>query len=87
MLRLALIENLRRVSNEVTQAQQERNLADMWITRIFDCAENAPADLIMIVADMARTHPPLSSAFVAEMVRRLQGHGNALHSSELTTSC
>ncbi|WP_449542462.1 GH36-type glycosyl hydrolase domain-containing protein [Enterobacter ludwigii] len=78
MLRLALIENLRRVSNEVTQAQQERNLADMWITRIFDCAENAPADLIMIVADMARTHPPLSSAFVAEMVRRLQGHGNAL---------
>lgn len=50
----------------------------MWITRIFDCAENAPADLIMIVADMARTHPPLSSAFVAEMVRRLQGHGNAL---------
>lgn len=78
MLRLALIENLRRVSNEVTQAQQERNLADMWIMRIFDCAENAPADLILIVADMARNHPPLSSAFVAEMVRRLQGHGNAL---------
>lgn len=78
MLRLALIENLRRVSIEVVQAQQERSLADMWITRMTECAEKAPADLIMVIADMARTRPPLSSAFVAELVRRLQGHGNAL---------
>ncbi|MBH2998317.1 cyclic beta 1-2 glucan synthetase [Serratia marcescens] len=78
MLRLALIENLRRISMEVVKAQRERNLADAWITRIFECAENAPADLIMVVADMARSRPPLSSAFVAELVRRLQGHGNAV---------
>ncbi|WP_039056117.1 glucoamylase family protein [Enterobacter sp. Bisph1] len=78
MLRLALIENLRRVSIEVVQAQQERSLADTWITRMIECAENAPADLIMVIADMARSRPPLTSAFVAELVRRLQGHGNAL---------
>lgn len=78
MLRLALIENLRRISMEVVKAQRERNLADTWITRLFECAESAPADLIMVVADMARSRPPLSSAFVAELVRRLQGHGNAL---------
>ncbi len=78
MLRLALVENLRRVSIEVVQAQQERSLADMWITRMTESAENAPADLIMVIADMARSRPPLSSAFVAELVRRLQGHGNAL---------
>ncbi len=78
MLRLSLIENLRRVSIEVVKAQQERSLADTWLTRIFECAENTPADLIMVVADMARARPPLSSAFVAELVRRLQGHGNAL---------
>lgn len=78
MLRLALIENLRRVSIEVADAQKERNLADVWVTRIFDCAENAPADLIMVIADMARSRPPLSSAFVAELVRRLQGRGNML---------
>ncbi|MGK7286068.1 hypothetical protein ACSPAB_10405 [Buttiauxella agrestis] len=40
MLRLALIENLRRVSIEVAEAQKERNLADVWVTRIFECAEN-----------------------------------------------
>ena len=78
MLRLALIENLRRISMEVIKAQHERNLADTWITRIFECAESAPGDLIMVVADMARSRPPLTSAFVAELVRRLQGHGNAL---------
>jgi hypothetical protein len=78
MLRLALIENLRRISMEVIKAQQDRNLADTWITRIFECAESAPGDLIMVVADMARSRPPLTSAFVAELVRRLQGHGNAL---------
>ncbi|HDT3410635.1 glycoside hydrolase family 94 protein [Klebsiella variicola] len=78
MLRLALIENLRRISMEVIKAQQDRNLADTWITRIVECAESAPGDLIMVVADMARSRPPLTSAFVAELVRRLQGHGNAL---------
>lgn len=78
MLRLALIENLRRVSIEVADAQKERNLADVWVTRIFECAENTPADLIMVIADMARSRPPLSSAFVAELVRRLQGRGNML---------
>jgi len=78
MMRLALIENLRRVSIDVVKAQQERNLADSWVTRIFECAENAPADVIMVIADMARSQPPLSSAFVAEMVRRLQGRSNML---------
>ncbi|HDT4625186.1 TPA: cyclic beta 1-2 glucan synthetase, partial [Klebsiella oxytoca] len=78
MLRLALIENLRRISMEVVNAQQDRNLADTWITRIFECAKSTPGDLIMVVADMARSRPPLTSAFVAELMRRLQGHGNAL---------
>ena len=78
MLRLALIENLRRISMEVIKAQQDRNLADTWITRIVECAKSAPGDLIMVVADMARSRPPLTNAFVAELMRRLQGHGNAL---------
>lgn len=78
MLRLSLIENLRRVSSEVAQAQKERNLAVEWVSQIIVCAENTPADLVMVIADMARARPPLSSAFVAELVRRLQGRGNLL---------
>jgi cellobiose phosphorylase len=78
MLRLALIENLRRVSIDVAKAQQERNLADRWVNKMQDAAENDPARLIIVIADMARTNPPRTSAFVAELVRRLQGHGSML---------
>nr|WP_246859698.1 glucoamylase family protein [Dickeya oryzae] len=78
MLRLAIIENLRRISIEVANAQKARNLADAWVTRILECAENTPVDVIMVIADLARSRPPLSSAFVAEIVRRLQGRGAML---------
>ena len=78
MLRLALIENLRRISIEVTKAQQERNLAESWANKIQETAEEHPAELIIVIADMARTNPPRTSAFVAELVRRLQGHGSML---------
>lgn len=78
MLRLALIENLRRVSVEVAQAQRERNLADNWVTKMLESAEKDPANLIVVIADMARSNPPRTSAFVAELVRRLQGHGTML---------
>ncbi|MFI8416868.1 GH36-type glycosyl hydrolase domain-containing protein [Serratia sp. NPDC078593] len=78
MLRLALIENLRRVAVDVAQAQQERNLADSWVNNMLEAAENDPANLIVVIADMARSNPPRSSAFVAELVRRLQGHGTML---------
>ncbi|HEJ9094514.1 TPA: glucoamylase family protein [Serratia odorifera] len=78
MLRLALIENLRRVAVEVAQAQQERNLADSWVNKMQEAAENDPANLIVVIADMARSNPPRTSAFVAELVRRLQGHGTML---------
>ena len=78
MLRLALIENLRRVSIEVANAQKERNLADFWVNKLQDSAENDPASQIIVIADMARTNPPRTSAFVAELVRRLQGHGSML---------
>ncbi|PVZ85829.1 cyclic beta 1-2 glucan synthetase [Serratia sp. S1B] len=78
MLRLALIENLRRVALEVAQVQQERNLADSWVTKMLESAKNDPANLIIVIADMARSNPPRTSAFVAELARRLRGHGSML---------
>jgi cellobiose phosphorylase len=41
-------------------------------------AAKDPKSLIMVIADMARSNPPLSSSFVAELARRLQGQGHAL---------
>ena len=78
MLRLALIENLRRVGARMAADRLDRNKADSWADRITEVAGKDPKNLILIIADMARSNPPLKSAFVAELARRLQGQGPAL---------
>ncbi|HEX3897156.1 MAG TPA: glucoamylase family protein [Rudaea sp.] len=78
MLRLALIENLRRVAARVGADRRDRNIADVWVDQIATVAAENPKDLILVIADMARSNPPLVSAFVAEFARRLQGQGPTL---------
>ncbi len=78
MLRLALIENLRRVATRIAADRIDRSRADYWADKITETAENDRKSLILTVADMARSNPPMSSSFVAEFSRRLQGHGAAL---------
>jgi cyclic beta-1,2-glucan glucanotransferase len=78
MLRLALIENLRRVAAELAVDRINRNLADSWADKMTEVAERDPKNLILVIADMARSNPPMVSSFIAELARRLQGQGPAL---------
>ncbi|WP_243760378.1 glycoside hydrolase family 94 protein [Pseudomaricurvus hydrocarbonicus] len=78
MLRLAMIENLRRVSVRIAAARVNVNLAQEWANRMLEIAESDPKSLILVIADMARSAPPMVSSFVAELERCLQGHGSAL---------
>ena len=78
MLRLALIENLRRVAARVATDRIDRNLADYWADQMAESAVKDPKSLILVIADMARSNPPLVSSFIAEITRRLQGQGPAL---------
>ena len=78
MLRLALIENLRRVSARLIAERSDRNLADLWADKLTEVAESDPKSLVLVIADMARSHPPIASSFVAEFARRLQGQSSAL---------
>ena len=78
MLRLALIENLRRLCQPLSGDRRDRDLADLWADRMIATAESDLKDLVLVVADMARDEPPARSAFIAEFVRRLQGHSAAL---------
>jgi len=73
MLRLALIENLRRVAVRINAARQERDLASSWAERMVSVVEQKPSDLILVLADMARANLPLSGAFLSELTRHLQG--------------
>src|SRR5579872_6258569 len=78
MLRLALIENLRRVGARVAADRIDRNHADSWADRMTEIAEKDAKNLILMIADMARSGPPMVSSFVAEFARRLQGQSPAL---------
>ncbi|MBP9854175.1 MAG: cyclic beta 1-2 glucan synthetase [Candidatus Omnitrophica bacterium] len=78
MLRFALIENLRRVATRIGAVRTDQDLANFWADQMTMIVEKDPKSLILIVADMARSNPPMSSAFVAELTRRLQGQSSAL---------
>lgn len=78
MLRLALIENLRRVSVRIGVCRQDRDAARLWADRILKVAETKPRNLVLALADMVRYDPSLSSTFVAEFARRLRGQNPGL---------
>ncbi len=78
MLRLALIENLRRVAVRISAGRRDRDLAFDWADKLTETARQEPKNLILVIADMARSSPPMTTPFVSELARRLQGQGPAL---------
>ncbi|WP_254776633.1 glycoside hydrolase family 94 protein [Lysobacter sp. cf310] len=75
MLRLALIDNLRRMAVRVMRDGADHRLASEWADLLNETAAESPKDVVLVVADMARSQPPLSGAFVSELTRGLQGRG------------
>jgi cyclic beta-1,2-glucan synthetase len=75
MLRLSLLENLRRVAARIGIDRIDADLAHHWADRIIQTSEKDPKNLVLVIADMARSTPPMVSAFVAEFTRKLQWKG------------
>ena len=78
MLRLALIENIRRIAVRISKDRINRNLADYWANKMTAIAQKDPKNLFLEIADMVRSNPPMVGAFVAEIARQLQGQGPSL---------
>jgi len=78
MLRLALIEGMRRVVSAVTAGRNDREAASHWVDRMVETATHEPASVVLVLADMVRAAPRLTTSFVAEFSSRLQGKGPAL---------
>ncbi|AQQ72550.1 Cellobiose phosphorylase [Limihaloglobus sulfuriphilus] len=74
MLRLGLIENLKRITNRLMIARKDSELANMWVDRLQNMEQKNPSHFVVVVADMAKTDIPLSSSFVAEFCKRLSRH-------------
>ena len=75
MLRLALIDNLRRMAVRVMRDGADHRLASEWAGQLNRTAAESPKDVVLVIADMARSDPPLTGAFVSELMRGLQGRG------------
>jgi hypothetical protein len=78
MLRLALLENLRRVGSRIARGREEYNTAVMWADRMLDMAEKDPKQLAQLLAEFAAADVPLTAAIVEEFNARLQIQGTAL---------
>jgi cyclic beta-1,2-glucan synthetase len=77
MLRLGLIENLRRVSEYIAQRRRDRNLANMWADRLLAVIDNQ-AKILHVLANIAESDPHFSNPFVEEFCSRLEGQGSQL---------
>ncbi|UEG49105.1 cyclic beta 1-2 glucan synthetase [Ferruginibacter lapsinanis] len=78
MLRLALLENLRRLAIQIAIDIRNKDLASSWADKMTEIAEVDSKNLVLIIADMVRSDPPIVSSFVAELTKRLQEKGTLL---------
>jgi len=77
MLRLGLIESLRRVSEHIARRRQDRNLANFWADRLIHAGEKKQR-VLHVLAEMAESSPPLSNPFVEAFFSRMHGQGPEL---------
>lgn len=78
MFRFALIENIRHITAFIAAYRTDRALAVHWASKLTHTATASPKDLIMVIANMARSNPSLTGSFVAEFSRQLKGMGPSL---------
>jgi len=78
MLRLGIIENIRRIGSHIAADGVDKNLAADWANQFLETSQKKTSDVIIVLAEMSKSHIDLTSAFVAEFTRRLQGKGQNL---------
>ncbi len=74
MLRLALIEHLRRVAVRMSWKRAHRDMALAWAQRI-NHSDDTRGGALLVLADMVRANPPLSTAFLAQLMQAVEGRG------------
>jgi cyclic beta-1,2-glucan synthetase len=77
-LRLALVENLRRLTTRVVKSREEREEADALADRLLEMAARPPEELIAVINERWRRHNKLGRAFVVHLVQRLRDQDPAV---------
>ncbi|HEY1546780.1 MAG TPA: glucoamylase family protein, partial [Kofleriaceae bacterium] len=76
MLRLALLENLRRVIAAVTSGRRDREQAAEWADALLEGGAGDPSRSVIVLAKLVAADPSMTTPFVAELASRLQGQGS-----------
>lgn len=74
-LRLALVENLRRLTGRITTSRGERDQADKLADRMLEAAQRQPQDLASL---LPRTRQKLGRTFVVQLTQRLRDQDPAV---------
>jgi cyclic beta-1,2-glucan synthetase len=78
MLRLALVENMRRLAKQTLWAQEERKRADLWADELLAASERRPGDIFLMLAERERTGEQLSTPFAVQLLQRLRDQGSGI---------
>lgn len=74
MLRLGLVENIRRMSLRVAARLDEVEKADMWAAKIMGSNVESPEALATSLDEFINDHPPFSPNFVARFLHQIRGY-------------
>jgi cyclic beta-1,2-glucan synthetase len=71
MLRLGLIESVRRMALRTVQRLDQTDAADAWAARVEAASEEGDAALSDVLREFSRDHPPLSAIFVSRFLHQI----------------
>ncbi|MDQ2922441.1 MAG: hypothetical protein M3R52_12630, partial [Acidobacteriota bacterium] len=71
-LRLALVENLRRLATLIVKAREEREQADKLADKLLELASRQPSALVPLVADRLGKRERVPQTFVVQLTQRLR---------------
>jgi cyclic beta-1,2-glucan synthetase len=78
MLRLVLLQRLRRLSELTSLRQHQREAADFWATRLVNAAHRGPEHFDRIVSELDRDGHELTPHFIARLGEQLHKEESAL---------
>ena len=78
MLRLVLLERLRRLSELASLRQHQKELADFWADRLLNAAHRTPEQFEEMVAELDRRGNELTPHFIARLGEQLHQEESAL---------
>src|SRR4029453_13197825 len=71
-LRLALVENLRRLAFTIIRARQEREEADRLADRLLELAGRQPSGMLPLINERLGKREELAQTFVVQLIQRLR---------------